>query len=97
MKAIGAPNLRWPGGCFADGYHWRDGIGPATASAHLQLLAVPMPKGLDEVEPNQFGTHEFMRLCRLIGAEPYLAATWAQARPGVPRLGPLLQCPGGHA
>src|ERR1017187_5931599 len=41
MKRIGAPNYRWPGGCFADGYPWRDGIGPAPAPAHLQLLAGP--------------------------------------------------------
>ena len=42
MKRIGAPNLRWPGGCFADGYHWRDGIGPAAKRpAHLQLLGKP--------------------------------------------------------
>ena len=42
MKRIGAPNLRWPGGCFADGYHWRDGIGKASGTTtHLQLLAAP--------------------------------------------------------
>lgn len=74
MKAIGAPNLRWPGGCFADGYHWRDGIGPtAKRRKTYNYWQRGTPEEVKGFETNQFGTHEFMRLCRLTGAEPYLA------------------------
>ncbi len=74
MKAIGAPNLRWPGGCFADGYHWRDGIGPAAKRPRTyNYWQRNTPEEVLGVETNQFGTHEFMQLCKLVGAEPYLA------------------------
>ena len=74
MKAIGAPNLRWPGGCFADGYHWRDGIGPAEKRPRTyNYWQQNTPQEVRGIETNQFGTHEFMQLCRLTGAEPYLA------------------------
>jgi alpha-N-arabinofuranosidase len=82
MKRIGAPNLRWPGGCFADGYHWRDGIGPASARRRTyNYWENRMPEGRHAVESNAFGIHEFMRLCRLIGAEPYLAANVGSGTP----------------
>jgi alpha-L-arabinofuranosidase len=82
MKRIGTPNLRWPGGCFADGYHWRDGIGPAAKRPRTyNYWQYSMPPGLDHTETNQFGVHEFMRLCRLVGAEPYLAANVASGSP----------------
>ncbi|HBY62678.1 MAG TPA: alpha-N-arabinofuranosidase [Solibacterales bacterium] len=82
MKRIAAPNLRWPGGCFADGYHWRDGIGPAgRRSRTYNYWEAQMPKGTNATETNQFGTHEFMGLCRLLGAEPYLAANVGSATP----------------
>ncbi|HZS03543.1 MAG TPA: alpha-L-arabinofuranosidase C-terminal domain-containing protein [Blastocatellia bacterium] len=82
MKRIGAPNLRWPGGCFADGYHWRDGIGPAARRPRTyNFWESRMPQGLHATETNQFGIHEFMRLCRLIGAEPYLAANVGSGTP----------------
>ena len=82
MKRIGAPNFRWPGGCFADGYHWRDGIGDrAKRPRTYNYWQAQMPKGLDHTETNQFGIHEFMRLCRLTGAEPYLAANMASGSP----------------
>ena len=82
LKRIGAPNLRWPGGCFADGYHWRDGIG-ATAKRPrtYNYWEHRMPKGLHAVEGNEFGTHEFMQLCRLVGAEPYVAANVGSGTP----------------
>ena len=82
MKRIGAPNLRWPGGCFADGYHWRDGIG-ATAERPrtYNYWENRMPQGLHAVESNQFGIHEFMRLARLVGAEPYVAANVGSGTP----------------
>jgi len=82
MKRIGAPNLRWPGGCFADGYHWRDGIGPtAKRPRTYNYWERQMPPGTHATETNQFGVHEFMRLCRLIGAEPYLAANVGSGTP----------------
>ena len=67
LKHIRIPNLRWPGGCFADEYHWRDGIGPRENR----------PKMINThwggvVEDNSFGTHEFLNYCELIGAEPYI-------------------------
>jgi len=83
MRSIGAPNLRWPGGCFADGYHWRDGIGdPAARPRTYNYWQASMPPGYDHTETNQFGIHEFMHLCRLTGAEPYLAANMNSGSPG---------------
>jgi alpha-N-arabinofuranosidase len=82
MKRIGAPNLRWPGGCFADGYHWRDGIGPPSKRPkRYNFWESRMPGGVHATETNQFGIHEFVRLCRLIGAEPYLAANVGSGSP----------------
>jgi alpha-L-arabinofuranosidase len=82
MKRLGVPNLRWPGGCFADGYHWRDGIGAAGRRPRTyNYWDYRMPEGLHAVESNAFGIHEFMRLCRLVGAEPYLAANLGSGTP----------------
>jgi alpha-N-arabinofuranosidase len=67
MRAVQVPVLRWPGGCFADSYDWRDGIGPRDKR--------PNRAGFwKQQEPNQYGLHEFMRTCRAIGCKPYLAA-----------------------
>lgn len=68
LRAIKIPNLRWPGGCFADEYHWRDGIGPRDQRPRM----VNSHWG-DVVEDNSFGTHEFMDLCELLGAAPYVS------------------------
>ncbi len=68
LRAISIPNLRWPGGCFADDYHWRDGVGPREARPRM----VNSHWG-DVVEDNSFGTHEFMALCELLGADPYVS------------------------
>jgi alpha-N-arabinofuranosidase len=68
FRRIKPPVLRWPGGCFADDYHWRDGIGPRKERPRT----VNIWWG-NSIEDNSFGTHEFINLCRLIGAEPYLA------------------------
>jgi len=72
--------IRWPGGCFADSYNWRDGVGPRAQRprrtnfwAASEYLAKG-PDGPQKYDPNQFGTNEFVRFCRLAGAEPYLAA-----------------------
>ncbi|MBR4577046.1 MAG: alpha-N-arabinofuranosidase [Clostridia bacterium] len=67
MKKIHVPVLRWPGGCFADEYHWRDGIGPQEKRRNM----VNTNWG-GVTEDNSFGTHEFMELCRQAGCEPYI-------------------------
>ncbi len=67
LKALDIPVLRWPGGCFADEYHWKDGIGPREQRPRILNThwgAV--------VENNHFGTHEFMDLCEQLGCEPYI-------------------------
>ena len=68
LKDINLPVLRWPGGCFADEYHWKDGIGPKETRKRM----VNTNWG-GVVEDNSFGTHEFMELCKQIGCEPYIA------------------------
>jgi len=67
LRRIRVPVLRWPGGCFADEYHWKDGIGPRESRPTI----VNTHWG-GVVENNHFGTHEFFDLCELIGAEPYI-------------------------
>jgi len=67
LKKIKIPNLRWPGGCFADEYHWRDGIGPRD-----QRPTMINTNWGNVTEDNSFGTHEFLELCSLIGAEPFI-------------------------
>ncbi|MGN0650593.1 MAG: alpha-N-arabinofuranosidase [Oscillospiraceae bacterium] len=65
---IRLPVLRWPGGCFADEYHWKDGIGEKSTRKRM----VNTHWG-GVVEDNSFGTHEFMRFCELVGCEPYIS------------------------
>jgi len=67
LKRISLPNLRWPGGCFADEYHWMDGIGPRDKRPEM----INTHWG-GVVEDNSFGTHEFLDLCEQIGTEPYI-------------------------
>lgn len=67
LKAIKLPVLRWPGGCFADEYHWKDGIGPKETRKKM----VNTHWG-GVVEDNTFGTHEFLEFCRQVGCEPYI-------------------------
>lgn len=76
LKPLGIPVLRWPGGCFADDYHWRDGIGPVCD----RPLRINRHWGHAE-EPNHFGTHEFVRFCRALGAEPYFAGNLGSGTP----------------
>lgn len=68
LKELHVPVLRWPGGCFADEYHWTDGIGPKENRPRM----VNNNWG-GTVEDNSFGTHEFFNLCELLGTEPYLS------------------------
>ena len=68
LKEIHIPVLRWPGGCFADTYHWRDGIGP---KAQRKTIVNTNWGGVSE--DNSFGTHEFMELARQLGCEAYFS------------------------
>ena len=77
LRELAPPVLRWPGGCFADAYHWRDGVGPREG----RPTRVTSRWGRDEIETNAFGTHEFMDLCREIGAQPWLAANVGSGSP----------------
>jgi alpha-N-arabinofuranosidase len=76
LRQVRPPVLRWPGGCFADDYHWRDGIGPPASRPRR----VNIWWG-EDIETNAFGTHEFVRFCRLIGAEPYVAGNVGSGTP----------------
>ncbi|MCI8801055.1 MAG: alpha-N-arabinofuranosidase [Lachnospiraceae bacterium] len=67
LKEIHVPVLRWPGGCFADEYHWKDGIGPKEGRKKM----INTHWG-GVVEDNSFGTHEFMELCRQVGCKTYI-------------------------
>ncbi|MCL6219409.1 alpha-N-arabinofuranosidase [Zunongwangia pacifica] len=69
LKNLQIPILRWPGGCFADTYHWKDGIGP---KEDRPTIVNQWWGGV--TEDNSFGTHNFLNLCEVLGAEPYLAA-----------------------
>src|SRR5262245_24128292 len=68
LKKLQIPVLRWPGGCFADEYHWRDGVGPRDKRPHRVNT---FWGGV--IEPNSFGTHEFFELAEILGAKTYLA------------------------
>ena len=68
LKDLKIPNLRWPGGCFADMYHWKDAIGPKNERKPIENLTWGNVR-----EDNSFGTNEFLNMCELLGAEPYLA------------------------
>lgn len=68
LKTMKIPNLRWPGGCFADTYHWQDGVGEKSKRPSI----VNQWWG-GVVEDNSFGTHDFLNMCELLGAEPYVS------------------------
>jgi len=78
MRKIKAPVVRYPGGCFADTYDWRDGVGPADRRPRRTNFWIEAEPSSDPAnhryESNRFGTDEFMRFCRAIGCQPYLAA-----------------------
>ncbi|MHB1021174.1 MAG: alpha-N-arabinofuranosidase [Acidobacteriaceae bacterium] len=88
LRDIKVPVIRWPGGCFADSYDWRDGIGPRNKRPRRTNFWVDDPdakrlKGnaVQLYEDNAFGTDEFIHFCRLSGAEPYLAANLRSLTP----------------
>jgi alpha-N-arabinofuranosidase len=69
LKEMQIPILRWPGGCFADTYHWKDGIGPIN-----QRVKMMNYHWGGVIENNTFGTNEFLNLCEMLGCEPYISA-----------------------
>lgn len=69
LKELNIPVLRWPGGCFADTYHWKDGVGPVDERPNIKNV---FWGGV--IEDNSFGTHEFLNLCEMIGADAYISA-----------------------
>ncbi|QEC67989.1 alpha-N-arabinofuranosidase [Panacibacter ginsenosidivorans] len=76
LKKLKIPNLRWPGGCFADTYHWKDGVGPKDKRPTI------VNKWWGGVtEDNSFGTHNFLNMCELLGAEPYLTGNVGSGSP----------------
>src|SRR5690554_3387597 len=69
LKELQIPVLRWPGGCFADTYHWKDGVSPVSERPQIKNVFWG-----GTVEDNSFGTHEFLDLCEMLGADPYISA-----------------------
>ena len=95
LKKLKIPSLRWPGGCFADTYHWKDGVGPKNDRPSM----VNRWWG-GVTEDNSFGTHDFLNLCERLGAEPYISgnvgsgtvqemADWVQYTNGNPNTSPM--------
>jgi len=74
LKVLKVPNVRWPGGCFADEYHWRKGIG-------AQRVVTLNPNWGGVIEPNNFGTHEFMDFLHQVGAEAYISVNVGSGTP----------------
>jgi alpha-N-arabinofuranosidase len=75
LKELSIPVLRWPGGCFADEYHWRDGIGPRDQRPRRPNAS------WGGVDTNAFGTHEFMDLCEMLGADPLINGNLGSGSP----------------
>ncbi|MDO6430314.1 alpha-L-arabinofuranosidase C-terminal domain-containing protein [Flavitalea sp. BT771] len=76
LKKLKIPVLRWPGGCFADTYHWKDGIGPRSERPSMLNVWWGNVK-----EDNSFGTNEFLNMCEVLGAEPYLSGNVGSGTP----------------
>ena len=76
LKALNVPVLRWPGGCFADEYHWKDGIGPREKRPSM----INTHWG-GVVEDNSFGTHEFMDLVEQLGTDAYITGNIGSGTP----------------
>jgi alpha-L-arabinofuranosidase len=76
LKKIRVPVLRWPGGCYADQYHWADAIGPRNQRKRTVNTTWGMVS-----EDNSFGTHEYLNLCSLLGCQPYIAGNVGTGTP----------------
>lgn len=76
LKKLKIPVLRWPGGCFADTYHWKDGVGPKKERPSMLNVWWGNVK-----EDNSFGTNEFLNMCEMLGAEPYLSGNVGSGTP----------------
>ncbi len=76
LKKLKVPVLRWPGGCFADTYHWKDGVGPKDKRPSMLNIWWGNVK-----EDNSFGTNEFLNMCEMLGSEPYLSANVGSGTP----------------
>lgn len=76
LKKLKIPVLRWPGGCFADTYHWKDGVGPRNQRPSMLNVWWGNVK-----EDNSFGTNEFLNMCEVLGAEPYLSGNVGSGTP----------------
>jgi alpha-L-arabinofuranosidase len=76
LKKINVPVIRWPGGCFADEYHWKEGVGPADARQAMVNTHWGMV-----TENNRFGTHEFMDLCEQLECQPYISGNVGSGTP----------------
>jgi alpha-L-arabinofuranosidase len=80
LQKIRSPVIRWPGGCFADSYDWKDGVGPAAKRPRRTNFWADEPLVREQgnipqkYDPNEFGTNEFVQFCKLSGSEPYFAA-----------------------
>jgi alpha-N-arabinofuranosidase len=80
LQKINSPVIRWPGGCFADSYDWKDGIGPVGKRPRRTNFWAgdPLVRNQGNIpqkyDPNEFGTNEFVQFCKLAGSQPYLAA-----------------------
>ncbi len=69
LQALDIPVLRWPGGCFADTYHWKDGVGKINERPKIKNVFWG-----GTIEDNSFGTHEFLNLCEMLGCDAYISA-----------------------
>ncbi|WP_101296138.1 alpha-N-arabinofuranosidase [Halegenticoccus soli] len=81
LRDLEIPVLRWSGGCFADDYHWEDGIGPREERPRRRNLWWTQGRENVPEESNQFGTDEFLQFCRLVDTEPYLALNVGSGSP----------------
>ena len=88
LRDMKIPVLRWPGGCYADVYHWRNGIGPR----ENRPVTYNENFGTFETDPNQFGTHEMMEFCEMIGAKPWFNINMMTGSPAEMRSGMFFRC-----
>ena len=82
IKPMAPPMMRWPGGGYSDTYDWRKALGPRARRPPQAILPFGQPYGYDHgIDPDDFGTDEFLRFCELLGAEPYVTANFGMGTP----------------